>query len=154
VVQRRPDAFLLLIGGSEEQVATHRALAAELGLEGHCRFTGQVAQAVVRQHLRKASVLTSPRAQGTNTPLKIYEQLASGLPLVATRIRSHTQVLDDGVCFLVDPDPAAMAEGILSALEDPVRRAEVVRNARALYDREYSRTAYVGKMRALVEALR
>ena len=38
-----------------------------------------------------------------NTPLKIYEQLASGLPLVATRIPSHTQVLTEDVCILVEP---------------------------------------------------
>ena len=51
-----------------------------------------------------AQVLVSARIHGTNTPLKIYEQLASGRPLVATRIWSHTQVLSESVCFLADPD--------------------------------------------------
>ena len=62
-------------------------------------------------------MLVSPRVHGTNTPLKVYEHLASGKPLVATRIWSHTQVLDDSVCFLVEPEPDSMAKGLLRALQ-------------------------------------
>ena len=93
------------------------------------------------------------RKNGTNTPLKIYEQLASGCPLVATRIRSHTQVLDDEVCFLVDPDPDSMAQGILTALTDTGKSAKVVTNAKHLYEKQYSRSSYKRKMRRLLEVL-
>ena len=64
-------------------------------------------------------VVVSPRSRGTNTPLKIYEILASGIPLVATRIESHTQVLSRAICFLADPEPAALARAIESALAAP-----------------------------------
>jgi glycosyltransferase involved in cell wall biosynthesis len=104
--------------------------------------------------LDRADVLVSPRREGTNTPLKVYEQLASGKPLVATRIGSHTQVLSDEVCFLVDPEPEAMAAGILSALEDTPKLRELVANARALYEQQYSASAYDAKMRRLLEILR
>ena len=49
--------------------------------------------------------------------MKLYEQLASGTRLVATRIWSHTQVLTDDVCILVEPEPQALAAGILEAME-------------------------------------
>jgi glycosyltransferase involved in cell wall biosynthesis len=150
---RRPDAFLLLVGGAPEQVTRYESLARELGLEGHCRFTGRVHQTLAKRYSGLATVLLSPRVHGTNTPLKIYEQLASGIPLVATRIHSHTQVLDERVCVLVDPTPEAMAEGIVAALDDPARRAAVVEGARALYETRYARPIYEGKMRQLLEVL-
>ncbi len=151
--ERCPDAFLLLVGGKPDQVEAMRALAASLGLEAHCRFTGQVPQPVAKHYARQAAVLTSPRSQGTNTPLKVYEQLASGIPLVATRIHSHTQVLDDSVCILVDPTPEAMADGLVAALTDPDRRRRVVTGAQARYEQDYSRAAYERKMRQLLEVL-
>ena len=54
-------------------------------------------------------MLTSPRSKGTNTPLKIYQYLRSGKPIVATRLLTHTQVLDDDTAMLTAPDPQAFA---------------------------------------------
>ncbi|MGH7563497.1 MAG: glycosyltransferase, partial [Gemmatimonadota bacterium] len=121
VREKRPEAFLAVIGGTAEQVGHYQDSARRLGLNGHCMFIGRVSPATVKECLSRASVLTSPRIEGTNTPLKIYEQVASGVPLVATRILSHTQVLDDRICFLVEPDPTSMAEGLLTALGNPDR---------------------------------
>jgi glycosyltransferase involved in cell wall biosynthesis len=153
VHERRPDASLLLVGGTPAQVARYRAIADSCGLNGGCRFTGRVPQATARCLSQHATVLTSPRVKGTNTPLKIYEQLASGIPLVATRIHSHTQILDDDVCFLVEPTVTAMADGILEAITDSSRRDAVTRRALDLYDRRYARHAYEQKMRRLLQLL-
>ncbi len=96
-----------------------------------------------------AAVLVSPRLHGPIPPSKIYEQLASGKPLVATRIWSHTQVLDDRVCYLVDPAPESLADGLLAALQDLGRNTERAENARALYEREYARPVYESKIQAI-----
>ena len=117
-MKRQPAAFLLVVGGTPEQVASLQELAVTLGIADRCLLPGRVHKTEALRLTALADVLVSPRRHGTNTPLKIYEQLASGKPLVATKIWSHTQVLTDDVCFLVDPEPAAMAEGILAALED------------------------------------
>jgi glycosyltransferase involved in cell wall biosynthesis len=154
VRQHRPDAFLLLIGGTADQVEHYRALAESHGLGGSCQFTGRVPQATARSLAEQASVLTSPRVKGTNTPLKIYEELASGIPLVATRIHAHTQVLGDDVCFLVDPTAAGMAAGILDAITDTARRDAVTAGALQLYEARYARPVYEQKMRSLLERLR
>ncbi len=153
MIRARPVAFLLMVGGSAEQVDRFRSLAHEHGLEKHCLFTGRVDQPVAKRLLNESAVLTSPRSEGTNTPLKIYEQLASGKPLVATRILSHTQVLTDEVCFLADPEPGSMAGAILAALRDDERVRSVVDNARRLYDEQYSRQAYERKIRRLLGLL-
>ncbi len=154
VVQHHPRAFLLIVGGTGEQVARYSELARELGIADHCRFTGRVPQALARRYTGLASVLVSPRSAGTNTPLKVYEQLASGIPLVATRTHSHTQVLDDDVAFLVEPDAGGMAQGIVQALSSRSERDRRSANAQARYQRDYSRPAYVAKMRRLLDLLR
>jgi glycosyltransferase involved in cell wall biosynthesis len=116
-------------------------------------FTGRVSQATARCLSRRATVLTSPRVTGTNTPLKVYEQLASGIPLVATRIYSHTQVLNDDVCFLVEPTVDGMAAGILEAIADSKKRDAVTCRALELYDERYARRVYEQKMRSLLKIL-
>ena len=75
-------------------------------------------------------MLVSPRSLGTNTPLKIYQYLRSGRPIVATRLLTHTQVLDDDVAILTAATPDGFAAGILAALADP-ERARAVGAARA-----------------------
>lgn len=150
-VQERPDYRLLIVGGTSAQVQKYSALADKFGMKEDCFFTGQVKQPLAKKYCCQASILVSPRNSGTNTPLKVYEQLQSGLPLVATRIYSHTQVLDDSVAFLVEPTPEAMAEGLLAATgaQAPVK----VKNAQQLYENRYSRVRYIEKMKNLFSFL-
>jgi glycosyltransferase involved in cell wall biosynthesis len=153
VLDVRPDVGLLLIGGSEPQVETYRNRAVHLGIVHRCVFTGVVPQREAQSLVQHATLVVSPRTQGDNTPLKIYEQLAGGIPLVATRVPSHTQVLDENVCFLADPDPVSFARALLEALDDAPRRARTVAAARALYGARYSHDSYVEKMQRLLELL-
>lgn len=153
VHRARPEALLLLVGGAPQQVEDMRRLATEVGLGGCCLIFGRTSKSDARRLIEQAAVVVSPRREGTNTPLKIYELLASGVPLVATRIWSHTQVLSDRECFLVEPEPNSMAGGILAALDDVGRRRSVVSGAIRLYQEKYSRVAYENKMRQLLETL-
>jgi len=153
VVVENPDAFLVIVGGTKEQVERYSALAGECGLRSHCRFTGRVDPSMARHYCRLASVLVSPRTKGTNTPLKIYEQLASGIPLVATNIHSHTQVLNDKVAFLVETDTEDMAHGILTALNSGGDAQRIARNAKHLYQQKYSGPVYREKMQQVLNLL-
>lgn len=152
VLHVQPDAFLLIAGGRKTQVERYQRLAELYGLQSSCMIMGQVSDWKAKQFIEKATVLTSIRTGGSNTPLKIYQQLASGKPLVATNVHSHTQVLNDRVCFLVKPEPRDIAEGILKALDEAECR-KIVRAASLLYQRKYSKREYVGKMRLLVRNL-
>lgn len=151
VAEGRDDVRLLLVGGTPEQVEVHRRLARELGVESTVRFTGRRTPEEARNLMRRVDVLTSPRTHGTNTPLKIYEQLASGLPLVATAIWSHTQVLTEDLCFLAEPEPAAFARAIEQALDDGQAAARKVAAAQAVYEERYSRAAYERKLSQVLE---
>lgn len=150
VIRQRPDARLLLVGGNDQQVMKIRALADALGVGDFCVLTGHVWREIALNYERSAQVLVSLRLHGNNTPLKIYEQLASGRPLVATRVWAHTQVLDDSVCFLVEPDPESVAGGLIAALNDETDSARRAANARARFERDYSRAAYEKKISRLL----
>lgn len=151
VHQNRPHSRLVLAGGTEQQVSDMQELARELGLsEQKCVFTGRVSKTLALEYTAQAHVLLSPRIDGTNTPLKIYEQLASGKPLIATDIWSHTQVLDNNVCFLVQPTPDSIAEGMLSILDQPEESKRRAANAQALYAAEYDRPIYEKKIQSLL----
>ncbi len=151
--QAVPNALLLIVGGDDRQVRAFRALAQQAGAGGDTIFVGRVPQEQAKRYAALATVLTSPRSAGTNTPLKVYELLASGKPLVATRIYSHTQVLTEDVAFLVEPTVEDMARGITEALEDSQSAKKKAEAARALYEAKYSRPVYERKMRSLISHL-
>ena len=154
VVDKMPETGLLIVGGTFFQVEGYARLAKEYGVDDSVKFIGRVSQQSAKHFCSMASVLVSPRSEGNNTPLKIYEQIASGIPLVATDIYSHTQVLDNKVAFLVKPYPKDMAKGIIRALDRAVAPRKVAESARLLYDRKYSRPVYERKLKAVLELVR
>ncbi len=149
VVQTVPDAGLLIIGGQSEQVANYRKLASEVGLEHHVYFTGQVSQTLAQELVARAGACISPRCSGNNTPLKIYHLMASGVPLIATRIESHTQVLDDEIATLTNASIEGLAAGMLTVLEDRDQANAKAREGQERYRSCYSRAVYAEKMQFL-----
>ena len=121
---KRPDTRFVLAGGRPDQIASAQAAAAAAaGLGASAIFAGQRPAEEIPSYLDAADLLVSPRSSGTNTPLKIYQYLRSGRAIVATRLLTHTQVLDDAVAILTPADAAGFAAGILSGIEDPASRA-------------------------------
>ena len=149
VAARFTDTHLLIVGGSPDQVNHFSGLAEQLHLRDRVSFTGRVDPETAKNHSQQASVLVSPRSAGTNTPLKVYSMLASGRPIVATDIYSHTQVLDHDVAVLVPPSPDGLAEGLVSVLGSPDMGQRLAENAKSLYKTKYSRSVYKQKMHAV-----
>jgi glycosyltransferase involved in cell wall biosynthesis len=144
------DAFLLVAGGTDKQVEHYTDVACGLGIDEQVLMLGNRPHQEVFGYQEQASVLVSPRIEGTNTPLKIYQQLASGVPLVATEIESHTQILDSTVAFLAPPDPESFAHAIVCALTRQDDAAARARHAQQLYMDKYSRESYTEKMRQVL----
>jgi len=153
VARVRPAVRFVLAGGRPEQIAQARADVEARGLSSQVVFAGQRRADEIPGFLAAADVLLSPRSQGTNTPLKIYQYLRSGRPIVATRLLTHTQVLDDDVSFLTEATADAYAKGILTALDDPARAREVGARAKRLADTKYSYEAYLNRTREAVAYL-
>jgi glycosyltransferase involved in cell wall biosynthesis len=130
------------IGGNASSVAAYRARAAELGLGDTAVFAGARPVRQLGAYLEQADILVSPRLKGHNTPMKLYSYLAAGKPVLATRIRSHTQVLSDDTAMLVEPDAAALAAGLDALLRSPALREQLGLAARRLAASRYSLTQF------------
>jgi glycosyltransferase involved in cell wall biosynthesis len=141
-----PEALLVVIGGDGESLAHYRARGAELGIAESVRWLGPRPVERLGSYLRRATVLVSPRIHGDNTPMKVYSYLDSGRPLLATRLPTHTQVLDDEVAKLADPEPEAMGSALAELLRDGALRTRLAANARELARREYTPEAFRGKL--------
>lgn len=139
----------LLVGGNTQDILQMKKKARALKIEEKVLFVGQVKPTQVSGFVSLADVLVSPRLSGTNTPLKIYSYLKSGRPLVATKLWTHTQLLDDRMAILVDPDAESLAEGIASALFDPEARARA-ESAKLLAEENYTYPRYLEKMKAVL----
>jgi glycosyltransferase involved in cell wall biosynthesis len=149
----RPDVKLVLAGGKPAQVTRAREAARLAGIEDVTVFTGERPAAEIPAYLLAADVLVSPRSRGTNTPLKIYQYLRAGKPIVATRLLTHTQVLSDETAILTDAAPREFADGIIAALTDSGRARAVGDAARHLADTKYSYDAYLARTRQACDAM-
>jgi glycosyltransferase involved in cell wall biosynthesis len=147
VTAQRPDARLVLAGGHADQIAAARAQAEAAGIGHVAIFAGQRPAHEIPAFLDAADVLVSPRSTGTNTPLKIYQYLRAGRPIVATRLVTHTQVLNDEVAILTAPTGEGFGAGILDAIAQPERARAIGARARQLAETKYSYEAYLARTR-------
>ena len=153
VKARRPDARLVMVGGTTAQVEKARQQVSALGIADVVVFTGQQPAEDIPAYLDAATLLVSPRSSGTNTPLKIYQYLRSARPIVATNLRTHTQVLSAETAVLVAPDPESMAAGMLELFDNPALGEAIGARAADLAATEYSEEAYVAKTRRACDLL-
>ena len=115
-----------------------------LGIANVVVFTGQRPAEEIPAYLDAATVLASPRSTGTNTPLKIYQYLRSGRPIVATDLRTHAQVLERETAFLAEPHARAFGAAILAGVDDPDVAAARAGGARVA-ETKYSDEAFIAK---------
>jgi glycosyltransferase involved in cell wall biosynthesis len=144
---RRDDLALVLIGGSEKDLALYRARIKERNLDSKVFFCGPRPVRLLEFYLGQADILVSPRSRGSNTPMKIYSYLDSGIPVLATNLPTHTQVLDETISCLVEPVAADMARGILELAGDATRRRKIGELARQRVVQEYSLPAFERKLK-------
>lgn len=143
-----PEVQLVVIGGSPENVEAYRERAVDVGISDRSHFLGPRPVENLAGYLHQATVLASPRTSGTNTPMKIYSYLDSGVPIVATRLETHTQVLNDDISVLAPPEAEPYGRALGGLLADPERRKRISERARIVADEEYSREAFGRKVRS------
>lgn len=141
-----PEAQLTVAGLGDIQSA--RALATELAMEEAVRFVGWADEATRLTLLARAAILVLP-SHHEQMPMVVLEAMASGLPVVASRVGALGDMLDEGACgILVSPgDIEELATAMASALND--RLSAVARAVRAKERARniYASSAVLGRLR-------
>ena len=114
----------LIIGGVREDIEGYRTQAKKLGVSDRVVFTGWMHYDSIPEHLAACDVLVAPFPKTEHydlfmSPMKLFEYMAVGKPIVATRLRTVEEIVNDESAFLVSPNDAkALAGGIMSAADD------------------------------------
>jgi glycosyltransferase involved in cell wall biosynthesis len=134
VLEAVPAARLLLVGGTEPEIAQLRELAVQLGIAGQVILEQARPQSEIPAYLAAADALVSPRVQGINPPGKLLSYLASGKPMVATDTLVHNQLLTPECAILTQPDATGLAEGLVLALTDAALAAQLAQGSARVLD--------------------
>ena len=153
------DVTIYIVGGTPADVTSFRTYVQTEELR-QVRVVGHVPPTKVPAWLRAADVVVLPNSAQSvigsryTSPLKLYEYLASGRPIVASDVPAIREVLTDGETgILVAPDdPAALAGGIVTLLADQVR-ADRIGSAGREWVRSRTWDARARLIRTFVDAL-
>jgi glycosyltransferase involved in cell wall biosynthesis len=156
------DCQFVLIGDGPERAAAERLAAA---WPGRFSFTGAVAYEAVPQLLAGAAIGVAPfntaphpalRTAGFFwSPLKVYEYMAAGLPVVTANIGPLSQVIRDGQEGLLyaEGDIAGLAGAIMRLLDDPAAARAMGARARARVAAHYSWARHCEELEHILLAL-
>lgn len=138
------------------------------GLGNSFVFTGPVDYDRVSDYMNASDVLVAPynpgkirsseqvRTHGLGSPLKVFEYMAVGKPVITTDVRPISDPIRNGITgYLVPPgNSVALGAAILGALQDKTRAALVGRAARDEAIEKYSWSIVAKQIRlTLLEAL-
>jgi glycosyltransferase involved in cell wall biosynthesis len=153
VVKQHPNAIFIFVGAKVYQAQEWTDKAASMNLGDHTLFVDVVSPEDSMVYLAYASILISPRLNGTTVPLKIYSYLHAGKPIVATNINAHTQVLTPDTAMLVEPNKDAFAHGILKLLGDRQYAEYLGENAHRLAQEKFNYQNYMIKVNKMYKTL-
>lgn len=128
VVKKNQKTRLLLIGTGKSR-SYLQSLVEQLNLEEYISFIGTVPNDKVLEYMAASNVLVLP-SLSEGFPVVLLEAMASGLPIVATRVGGLQEIIKDGTNgFLVEPKkPKELAEKISMILGDNELRERISRN--------------------------
>lgn len=124
-----PAHVKLLLPGRGALLEDMKALSRSPGLEGRVLFPGQVSD--IPDWLAASDIAVSAsRSEGL--PFNVMEAMAAGLPVIATAVKGHTDLVAEGETGLLFPydDEAAFAAAVRRLTEDSALRAQMGRAGR------------------------
>lgn len=116
------DGLVVFVGGMQADI---QRMTSAYGATKNIVFTGHRSPSEIPAWLRAASVLVLPNSareaisERYTSPLKLFEYMASGTPIVASDLPSLREVLSEENAALVVPDePSALAKAVDAVLHD------------------------------------
>ncbi len=136
VLSEIPDARLLVVGDGPKRGWIH-GFVEGADIEEHVHLTGWMEHDKLPELVARMDVVVAPYPASEEfyfSPLKLFEYMASGKPVVASRIGQICDVIEDGQSgWLVEPgDTEELADAIVRLIKDPVSRQTLGSLARRL----------------------
>lgn len=124
-----PEDIFLLLPGDGALLGECKALAQRLGVEGRVRFPGNV-ERMAPWYAAADCAVSSSRSEGL--PFNVMEAMHAALPIAATAVKGHTDLIRDGENGLLFPygDVSACAGAIRRLREDTALARELGAQAR------------------------
>jgi glycosyltransferase involved in cell wall biosynthesis len=159
VAERFPLATFMVVGGCLPQYQNLRLqlqnLVMELGLADRFEFVDHVAHDDLARVIACFTVLACPSTVPEGGGLVMLEAMATGCPVVASRLGGPAEIIESGrTGFLVPAsDPDALAGAIARLCADTTLRADLAHAARRVVESNYSLGRHVLGLRAVYEAV-
>ena len=127
--ERFPRVVLDVVGGGSK-LDELRQLAHSIGVSDHVLFHGHIAQKKVIDLLNKAHVFCFPTTASEGFPKAVLEALASGLPVVTTKVSVLPMLIGNRCGLILDePSEGALAQAVKNLCADPERYRMMSLNA-------------------------
>ena len=112
----------------------------EAVVDAGVEWLGHQSRLQIIELMKTARVLVMPSEWYESCPMTIIEALASGLPVITTRIGTMPEMVTDGVTgLLVQPgDPDALGRAITWALGHPTEMEAMGMRAREAFELKYT----------------
>ncbi len=122
VLRRNQKAHFVLIGATDTDLrAFSRSLILDPHEEGKVKLLKRQPRKYVSKYLAAAEYLISPRVHGRNVPLKVFDYLAAGKPILASDTAAHRAILDESRAAFFQNSPHHLAGIIQELFDDPAR---------------------------------
>lgn len=122
--KRYDNLMFLAVGGSPVDIAVYQNMAQEAGVADMVRFINKVSQEKLALYQRACDILLMPFPNKPHyafymSPLKLFEYMASGRPIISSDLPSLREVLDEGKAIFCQPDnPQSLANKVEFLLAD------------------------------------
>jgi glycosyltransferase involved in cell wall biosynthesis len=130
------DISLLCVGGSEPDLVRYRRDTEKAGMAERVTLIGHVSQAMLAHYQRAADMLLmpfpdKPHYRNHMSPVKMFEYMASGRPIIASDLPTIREALNDSNALIVPPgNPQVLGEAMRRLAADTKLASALAEHAR------------------------
>lgn len=139
------DKIRCILVGDGNSTGNLKDIVERRNLQREIIFTGNISYEEVALFINSFDVCLAPFKKERNlkiglSPLKLYEYLACGRPVIASSLQGISDVINDGKCgYLFEPDVAEdLASRIIESYSERDKLIELGNNGRTLVEKRFS----------------